>query len=273
MSHTNADVGTDDLVTGEAVALQLPAATLGVRVASGLIDVTVEALALFGGVLFAAVLTAGTDEALAGTASIVATVGALIVLPTALETLTRGKSVGKWALGLRTVRDDAGPIGFRHALIRALVALVEIWAMSGVPALISGLVSSRGKRLGDYAAGTYVVRDRFRLAMPAPVGMPAHLAHWAATADIAALPDGLALAVRQFLARAGTLTPPARARVGEQLARQVMNHAAPPPPAGTHPEYLLAAVLAERRSRDADRLAREAALRHRLLGQGGQPLT
>lgn len=265
----NADIGADDLVTGEAVALQLPAATIGVRVASGLIDLAVEALVLFGGMLAAVVLTSGSDDALAATATVVATVGALIALPTALETLTRGKSLGKWALGLRTVRDDAGPVGFRQALIRALVAVVEIWMMSGVPALVSGLVSSRGKRLGDYAAGTYVVRDRFKLTMPAPIGMPAHLEHWAATADIAALPDGLALAVRQFMTRAGSLTPPARARVGEHLARQVMVHAAPPPPPGTHPEYLLAAVLAERRSRDTARLAREAALRQRLLGRGG----
>jgi uncharacterized RDD family membrane protein YckC len=32
-----------------------------------------------------------------------------------------------------------------------------------VPAFFSALISSRGKRLGDYAAGTYVVRDRVRL--------------------------------------------------------------------------------------------------------------
>lgn len=262
----NADVGSDDLVTGEAVALQLPAATVGVRVASGLIDVLVETVALLGAMVAAFVLASGSDAALAETASVVATVGALVALPTALETFTRGKSVGKWLLGLRTVRDDAGPIGFRHALVRTLVALVEIWLLSGVPALLSGLVSSRGKRLGDYAAGTYVVRDRFRLALPAPVGMPAHLWPWAAAADITALPDGLALAVRQFLARVGSLTPAARAAVGEQLARQVMAHAAPPPPAGTHPEHLLAAVLAERRARDAARLTRESELRRRLLG-------
>lgn len=271
MAHMEPGIGSDDLVTGEAVALQLPAATLGVRVASGLIDIVIELVVLVGAMLTAVALTAGSDEALSAAATVVASVGALVVLPTTLETLSRGKSVGKWALGLRTVRDDAGPVGFRHALIRSLVALVEIWIMSGVPALLSGLVSSRGKRLGDYAAGTYVVRDRFRLVIPRPVGMPIHLQHWAAGADIGALPDGLALAVRQFLARAATLTPPARARVGDQLARQVMAHAAPAPPPGTHPEYLLAAVLAERRSRDAARLARESILRQRLLGRRDIP--
>lgn len=267
MAQTQQSHETDDLVTGEAVALQLPAATIGLRVASGLIDITVQVVLLMVAMLLAFVASAGTDDALVATATVVASVTALLILPTSVETLTRGKSIGKWALGLRTVRDDAGPIGFRHALIRALVALVEIWVMSGVPALLSGLVSSRGKRLGDYAAGTYVVRDRFRLTMPPPVAMPTHLQHWARSADISALPDGLAVAVRQFLGRAVTLNPAARDTIGQDLARKVMEHAAPPPPAGTHPEYLLAAVLAERRSRDAARLEREAALRQRLLGR------
>ena len=268
MADMGHDLGTDDLVTGEAVALQLPPATIAIRLASGLIDLTLEGIVLAAAIIVALVTSAASDSALVATSTVAATVTALIVLPTLLETLTRGKSLGKWVFGLRTVRDDAGPIGFRHAFIRSLVALVEIWIMTGVPALLSGLVSSRGKRLGDYAAGTYVVRDRFRLTLPVPAVMPPHLQYWANTADIRALPDGLALAVRQFLARAGSLTPASRSALGERLARQVMEHAAPPPPAGTHPEYLLAAVLAERRARDTARLARETALRARLLGEG-----
>ena len=50
--------------------------------------------------------------------------------------------------------------------MRHLLAVVEIWVLSGVPALISAMVSSKGKRLGDHVAGTYVVRDRFRLRLP-----------------------------------------------------------------------------------------------------------
>ena len=33
-----------------------------------------------------------------------------LVYPTTLETLTRGKSFGKLALGLRVVRDDGGTV-------------------------------------------------------------------------------------------------------------------------------------------------------------------
>jgi hypothetical protein len=181
--------------------------------------------------------------------------------------VTRGRSLGKLALGLRTVRDDAGPISFRHAFIRSLVGVVEIWALSGVPALLCALVSARGKRLGDMVAGTYVVRERFPLPRVRPVMMPPQLASWAARADVAPLPDGLALAARQFLDRAASLNPASRAQLGTQLAAQALTRVAPPPPSGHHPEAVLAAVLAERRRRDELRLVREEQLRERLRSQ------
>ena len=266
MSDTNAMAGSDDLVTGEAVALDLPAATVALRVASGLIDVLCEVVLLVLAYLVGFVAVAGSDDALLGVVSVVATVAVLVGFPATFETVTRGRTIGKLALGLRTVRDDAGPIAFRHAFVRALVGVVEIWAFSGVPALISALVSSRGKRLGDVVAGTYVVRDRFHFPGVRPVSMPPMLAGWATGADIAPLPDGLALAVRQFLDRAPSLNAASRATLGDQLTTQVLSHTAPAPPPGHHPESVLAAVLAERRRRDEVRLARDAALRERLRG-------
>jgi uncharacterized RDD family membrane protein YckC len=216
--------------------------------------------------LVGVVAVAGSDDALAAVATVVSTVLVLVVAPAVLETLTRGRSLGKLALGLRTVRDDAGPITFRHAFVRALVGFVEIWAFSGVPALVCALVTKRGKRLGDLLAGTYVVRERFPFPVLRPVPMPPHLAAWAANADIAPLPDGLALAVRQFLGRAQGLNPASRATLGTRLCEQVLTHVAPAPPPHQHPEVVLAAVVAERRRRDEQRLARDAALRARLRG-------
>lgn len=256
-------VGHDDFVTGEAVAIELPAATFPVRMLSGLIDVVVTMFLIWGLTVLAALATARGSEALVASATLLAVVFAFVGLPVTLETLTRGRSLGKLALGLRTVRDDAGPIGFRHALTRALIGFVEIWLFLGVPALVCALISERGKRLGDLAAGTYVVRDRVRLVLPLPVPMPPQLAGWAEHADIAALPDPLALALRQFVGRAQTLTPAVRAELAQRLAEQTLQHVAPAPPPGTHPELVIAAVIADRRRRDAERLRREAALRHR----------
>ena len=265
MSSSTVGVGVDDLVTGEAVALELPAAGVAIHAVSGAIDVVTTLLLLWAASAVAVVATAGSDEALASTAMLLAVVLALLVLPTTLETLSRGRSLGKLALGLRTVRDDAGPIGFRHAFTRALVGVVEIWLLFAIPALVSGLVSAKGKRLGDYAAGTYVVRERVRMTIPPPPAMPPALAGWAVGADIARLPDGLAMAVRQFLGRAAGLSPASRASIAAELQSEVLRHVAPPPPAGSHPEMVLTAVIADRRRRDGQRLQREAELRARLL--------
>jgi uncharacterized RDD family membrane protein YckC len=257
-------VGEDDLVTGEAVALDLPPATIGVRTVSGLIDVAATISILLGVTLIASLASLGADAALSGAAQIVSTALVLVAFPAATETLTRGRTIGKLAMGLRTVRDDAGRITFRHALVRSLVGVVEIWLLSGVPALVTAMATKKGKRVGDLVAGTYVVRDRFRLTLPPPVVMPPYLTHWAATADVTTLPTQLAVAVRQFLGRSSDLQPQARAGTAARLAALVQQHAAPPPPAGTHPEDFLAAVLAERRNRDRGRLDRERALRDTL---------
>ena len=208
---------------------------------------TVTVLLLVGVVLLLTVAALQTDQALMTAAFVGALVLAFLVFPTTVETLTRGKSLGKLALGLRTVRDNAGPISFHHAFVRALVAVVEVYALSGGPAFFAMLLSSRGKRLGDYTAGTYVVRERVRLRLAPPAPMPPPLAAWAASADMASLPTGLALAVRQFLGRLPQLDPASRAAVGGRLAAQVAEHVAPPPPAGTPPEAFLAAVVTLRR--------------------------
>ncbi len=257
--------GVDQLVTGEAVALELPPASLGLRIVSGLIDVTIEFGILVLGTILATVTA--PDEALFGVMSVVLIAFTLVIGPAIMETLTMGRTVGKFAMGIRAVRDDAGPVSFHHSFVRHLVGVVEIWVLSGVPALVGALVSSKGKRIGDFAAGTYVVRDRYKLQLPWPVQMPPHLAHWAASADIAPLPDSLAVALRQLLARTGTLSPESRNTLVTHIFTEVQQYVSPPPPPGTHPEYFLAAVAAERRRRDEHRLWREADLRWRLTNR------
>lgn len=265
MTSSTVGVGVDDLVTGEAVALELPAAGIAIRALSGILDLLVAAVTLWVGLFVASAMTQNADAAIVGATMTVLLALVSVGLPTTMETLTRGRSIGKLATGLRTVRDDAGPIGFRHALTRALVGFVEIWALFGVPALVSGLVNSKGKRLGDFAAGTYVVRERVNITLPPPPMMPLQLAQWAAGADIARLPDGLAMAVRQFLMRAPLLSPQSRATLGIQLRDEVVAYVSPQPPASAHPEVVLAAVIADRRRRDTIRLQRDAALRSRLI--------
>ena len=80
--------------------------------------------------------------------------------------------------------------------------------------------------------------------------MPPELTQWAGGTDLRALPGELSLTARTFLQRASVLTPASRHRLGMELASQVQGYVSPPPPAGTHPERFLAAVLTERRNRE-----------------------
>ena len=103
-----ASLTADDHVTGEAVALDLPPASLGARIVSGLIDVLLTAVVLVAAVFAFGIAALQSDGALAHVALIGTLVVVFLVLPTTVETLTRGRSLGKLAMGLRTVRDEIG---------------------------------------------------------------------------------------------------------------------------------------------------------------------
>ena len=250
-----------DLITGEAVVLDLQPASFATRALAQLLDVVLMIAFLYGGVLVVGVAAVTLDEAAATAAFLAVAVAAVIGLPVTIETLTRGRSVGKIAAGLRVVREDGGPIRFRQALVRALVGLFEIYLTTGTVALIASLANSRGRRLGDLLAGTYVIRERAGGAPTPAVLMPPQLAAWAHGIDLGRIPDGLALAVRQFLGRTTRLHPASRQRLGSELAARVARYVAPAPPPGVHPELFLAAVLAERRDRDLARLRAEQVTR------------
>ncbi|WP_040908678.1 RDD family protein, partial [Streptomyces griseoflavus] len=149
-----------ELVTGEAVALELRPARLPSRALAVLLDLA-AAVAVYVAVTIALVAaTASLDEAAQTAISIAMFVLVLVGGPIVVETLSQGRSLGKMACGLRVVRDDGGPIRFRHALVRGLIGVIEILMTFGVVACIASLVSARGRRLGDVFAGTLVVRER-----------------------------------------------------------------------------------------------------------------
>jgi len=97
VSTSTVGVGVDDFVTGEAVALDLPAAGIAIRALSGFLDLFIAVVALWAGLLVAGLITQNSDDAIVGVAMTVLLVVVSVVLPTTLETLTRGRSVGKLA--------------------------------------------------------------------------------------------------------------------------------------------------------------------------------
>jgi len=236
-------------VSGEAVVIEVPCARFPSRLLAIVIDIAIQAVLLIAAILILVAAARLLDAAAVAAITLAAAVGIIVGYPTMFETLSRGKSLGKLALGLRVVGDDGSPERFRQALVRALAGVLEIWLLSGAPALICSLFSAKGKRLGDLFAGTYVTQERLRGKATPPPQMPGFLAAWAATLELSALPDSVANTARSYLSRYYELTPRARDELGRRIAIDVAARISPPPPPGTPPPDYLSAVLAERRAR------------------------
>jgi uncharacterized RDD family membrane protein YckC len=243
-----------ELVTGEAVALELRPAKLPSRALAVLLDLAVAVIAYIVVTIGLVAATASLDDAAQMALSIASFVLVLVGAPIAVETLSHGRSLGKLACGLRVVRDDGGPIRFRHALVRGLIGVIEILMTFGVVACIASLVSARGRRLGDVFAGTLVVRERVPLARTAFVPPPPPwLAGRFSELDLSAVPDGLWLAVRQYLTRMQQLDPQVGQAMAERLATDLAAHTGAQAPQGVPPAAYLAAVMQERQAREARR--------------------
>ncbi|MFF5245628.1 RDD family protein [Streptosporangium sp. NPDC000095] len=245
-----------DVVTGEAVVVEVRVAQLPSRAAALLIDMAIQIVTLLGASLLVGNLGFLDDPALTTMVYIVLTVLVVVGYPVTFETLTRGRSLGKLALGLRVVSDDGGPERFRQALFRGLAGVLEFWMLSGAPALISSLISEKGKRLGDVFSGTIVISERVPRQYGPPLDMPPMLAPWAATLELSRLPEQVAATARQYLMRWHDLAPAVQHEMGVRIATEMSAFVSPPAPPGVPPFAYLTAVLAERRRREQARLAR-----------------
>ncbi len=244
--HTDAD----ETLTGEAVALDVQPVGFFLRLLGAVIDLIVGVVVLVGGVLLLGVLidqgVIAESAVNIGVISLIVLV--LVVLPTAVETLSRGRSLGRLAVGARIVRTDGGAAGFRQAFIRALVGVLEIWFTLGAIAAVVGIFTPRAQRLGDLLAGTASERTRARPLPPAAPGIPPGMESWAGIADVSRLPDRLAARISQFVRGADALEPSARARVAVELSEAVRPFVSPVP--AVDAEVLVRAVSAVRRDRE-----------------------
>ncbi|MEU9460229.1 RDD family protein [Streptomyces sp. NPDC048312] len=262
-----------ELVTGDAVVLGLRPAKLPSRALALAIDLAVVGAAFVLVSIGLAIATASLDDAALAAVSVASFLLVLVGGPIAVETLSRGRSLGKLACGLRVVRDDGGPIRFRHALVRGAIGVVEILMTFGVVACIASLVSARGRRLGDVFAGTLVVRERVpagrAAAVPPP---PPWLVGRFAGLDLSAVPESLWLAVRQYLTRMHQLDAQVGWSMAERLAGELAERTGVPVPEGVPAGAYLAAVVNERQARDARRVfvaAQESAPRDGRDGRAG----
>jgi uncharacterized RDD family membrane protein YckC len=221
---------SDDLViaTPERVAFQYEIAGIGSRFLAQFVDVAILTVVTF--VIFIAATGLGMLFKSAETAILFALILGFIVVAgyfLVSEAVLSGQTLGKRAVRLRVVGDQGQPITLGQAAIRNLVRFVDFLPFFYGIGIITLFVNGRGKRLGDFAAGTLVVRDRQRvslydLASTSSAGKPS-------TGDLGASPAPVA-SIWATPANAGA-TPavpalPQAPQVDQALRRLVVAYAA-----------------------------------------------
>ena len=149
------------------------------------------------------------------------------------EVTRNGQTPGKKLLGIRVIRDTGHPLDFRSGLLRNVMRAVDaLPTMYGI-GIISMFLSPQYRRLGDYAAGTLVVKvPRHEQSQYSPFSKrtpesDTSLCNVGATAYL--LPDELLArlhlitredyrAIRHFLDRQHELEQSVAARLAHRLA-------------------------------------------------------
>ena len=151
-----------DLVvaTPERVSFDFQIAGLGTRAIAQIIDLLIVSL------VEVAVLFFGFG---AGTLSNSSTVAGLVIIVLSFinvfgyfwvsEALWSGQTVGKKVFRLRAVGDRGEPLTFMQAGVRNIVRIVDFLPYGYGIGMIVLFANGKGKRLGDLAAGTLVVKD------------------------------------------------------------------------------------------------------------------
>jgi uncharacterized RDD family membrane protein YckC len=145
------------------------------------------------------------------------------------ECLMQGRTPGKREFGIRVIRADGLPIGFRESALRNLLRAADAlpppcYALGGVVMFLDRY----GRRLGDLVAGTLVIRENFEVAPDTEAG-----AAWAARVEqgqsrhAVTLPGGQltvsqADLLERFLARREALDRTRRDALAWQIAAPLL---------------------------------------------------
>ena len=241
----------EGIVTPEAVVLDVETAGVASRVFAGIIDLLIQIAILFAGSLMLTIfgLVASSSRLL------VSLLMALVLMgyPVISETLMRGRTIGKRAMGLRAVTVEGAPIRLRHALLRMMGGLVDRFLPPfGVTGMLFVLGTSRHQRVGDLLAGTIVIRDPDRTPLPMAVWFPVPpgCEAFAATIDPTAMTDEQYTVIRSFLMRNRELSVEARYALAADLAQRAAATLRHEGYAKVHPEAYLLCVISRYQRRN-----------------------
>ncbi len=233
--------------TPEQMALNLALAGIGSRFLALAFDSLIQVGLVLFLVLVVAVLSTGGNwtVALAWAAAFLIYYGYFAIF----EIVWNGQTPGKRVVGIRVVKESGRPLTAAETIGRNLLRIVDQIPGFYLVGVITALTNKQNKRLGDFVAGSILVRESSLAELkaawqsPTAAGAPPPLNPMGASALDA---QDLAL-IDTFLSRRHSLP----ANVRSHMAQQILDRLIPKltaEPAGASPEAILEALSYERRS-------------------------
>jgi uncharacterized RDD family membrane protein YckC len=162
------------------------------------------------------------------------------------EAVWNGQTPGKRLTHLRVIRDDGRPIRVSEAVVRNLLRTVD--ALPGIYAvgIACAFFSRQSKRLGDWVAGTVVVREApLQGIVPPSDAMPADASK---TGDARKISNEELRLIEAFLDRRAALDPIVRRNMAHQIAVRMGRQLEVPPENRPDAEKFLEALAEAKRS-------------------------
>jgi uncharacterized RDD family membrane protein YckC len=214
--------GRLEVETPDHVVLRYDLAGAGNRGFAAVVDFAIASLIVFAALMLLSSVSPENVNSffVLGGVAVIVTLVLIWSYFILLEWLWNGQTIGKRIYRLRVINEDGSPAQFTAVLIRNLLRLVDFLpAFYGLGVLVI-VLSPKSQRLGDLAAGTYVVRaprpkvDWFSLRTLSPLGA-------GQTAETRRMPGEAQRLVREFVAREADLAPTERMRIAAVIAAKL----------------------------------------------------
>jgi uncharacterized RDD family membrane protein YckC len=137
------------------------------------------------------------------------------------EAYGNGQTIGKRAAGIRVVRDGGLPVDPTAAAVRNLVRFVDFLPGGDMVGAWSIFISPMCKRLGDYAAGTIVVKERVGV-VPSTEAAVAPPPDTGLIGSVSAISSDEYQTVKRFVEREAELDPGVREQLAQRIAAPLL---------------------------------------------------
>ena len=219
--------------TPESVEFSHEPAGIGSRFVASIVDMALQVTMILGVSPIFSLWSLSQEPAFSGLTTW--TVAAAIFLVFLLiwgyhiffEMLWNGQTLGKRAVGIRVLKDGGYPMGLLDSVVRNLLRPIDFLPFFyGIGAVVM-FCNSRSKRIGDFAAGTIVVKER-RIEIPRSLRSPGVATNTdimiggRKLINIHGLSEAEFDVVRQFMIRRHTIQKDARSALAKKIARPLI---------------------------------------------------